>query len=84
VRVVDNTFDRRLEEARAVRRLPPRVVCRQLREQAGLSQDDIARVLGTTRVAVALWELGRRTPRPAMAVRYLAVLNRLATEATAP
>lgn len=73
----------RLEQARAVRRLPPPAARRQIREQAGLSQEDIARALGVTREAVVYWELGRRTPRPATAVRYLKLLDRLARESLA-
>jgi hypothetical protein len=47
---------------------------------AGLSQFDVARVIGVTREAVSYWEAGYRTPRPAHAVAYQALLNRLAAE----
>jgi transcriptional regulator with XRE-family HTH domain len=53
-----------------------------LRERAGLSQHEIADALGVTREAVALWEAGLRTPRPATASAYLAILERLAAEVT--
>ena len=33
------------------------------RESAGLTQDDVAAALGTSRQAVGYWEQGRRTPR---------------------
>jgi len=75
-------FEDILRRRAAQRRLPSPAARRQLREGAGLSQADVAGALGVTREAVARWELGDRTPRPAMAVRYLALLDRLAGEAT--
>jgi transcriptional regulator with XRE-family HTH domain len=74
------TLEQALELARARRRLPPPEARRLLRERAGLSQDDVARALGVTRAAVALWEQGSRTPRPVHLVPYLALLERLAAE----
>ncbi len=73
-------LERSLRGARARRELPPPAERRQIREGAGLSQIDVARVLGVTREAVALWELGRRTPRPDKALGYIALLDRLAAE----
>lgn len=81
VGVMNDALNRRLEQVRAVRRLPPPAARRQLREQAGLSQLDVARALDVTREAVALWEAGARTPRPETAITYLALLDRLAGEA---
>jgi DNA-binding transcriptional regulator YiaG len=46
-----------------------------------VSQQVVAQELGVTREAVARWELGQRTPRPQMAQRYLALLDRFAREA---
>ena len=70
-----------IARARAQRRLPAPVVRRQLRESLGLTQEDIAGAVGVTRSAVAYWELGRRTPQGETAAAYIAVLDRLATEA---
>jgi len=76
-----DTLTRRLEQARALRRLPSPAARRHLREQAGLSQHDIARELGVTREAVSLWEAGHHMPRPDTALAYLALLDRLSREA---
>jgi transcriptional regulator with XRE-family HTH domain len=53
---------------------------RELREQLGLSQADLADLLGVTQPAVAAWEAGRRAPtgRPA------AVLEQIADAFTGP
>jgi transcriptional regulator with XRE-family HTH domain len=75
-------FDRTLEFATARRRLPPPAARRQLRERAGISQQSVARELGVTREAVARWETGSRTPRPAVARAYLTLLDRLMRELT--
>ena len=48
---------------------------RALREQAGLTQAEVAGALGVSRVAVHLWETGQRTPRGDLAVRYLGLLH---------
>jgi transcriptional regulator with XRE-family HTH domain len=72
-----DAFERAIEQARIRRQLPPPAARRQLRERAGLSQRDIAQALGVTREAVALWELGARTPRPSTAGKYLVLLDRL-------
>jgi transcriptional regulator with XRE-family HTH domain len=56
-------------------------VRRHIRQQSGLSQLDVARALGVSREAIVYWEAGRRTPRPATAVAYLELLDRLAREA---
>ena len=76
-----DAIDAALARGRARQRLPGPAARLYLRERAGLSQQDVASALRVTREAVALWEAGRRTPRPARAVAYLAVLNRCAAEA---
>lgn len=58
--------------------LPPPNVRRALREAAGLSQEDIARAIGTSRQAVAHWEAGDRYPRPQHLRPYVEVLRLLA------
>jgi transcriptional regulator with XRE-family HTH domain len=77
----DGEMDAVLRLAGARRRLPPPAARRQLRERAGLSQETVGNALGVTREAVARWELGERTPRPATALAYLELLDRLAREA---
>lgn len=37
-----------------------------LRAERGLTQEDLAKMLGTTQVVVSSWETGRATPKPAM------------------
>ena len=51
---------------------------RQLRENANLSQDEIAAAVGVTQQAVALWETGQRLPRGDHAAAYGRLLRRLA------
>lgn len=53
---------------------------RALREAAGLSQDDIAREIGTTRAAVSRWESGDRFPRGAHLFAYAEILRALRKE----
>jgi len=62
------------------RRLPDPRSRRFLREQAGLTQTDLARVVSVARSTVAHWENGRRHPRGATLDRYAAVLERLKEE----
>lgn len=70
-------LDAALTHARR-RRLPDPGIRRLLPEQAGLSQDELAEVLGVSRPAVTRWELGQRTPRGDLAERYAAALDQLA------
>lgn len=55
--------------------LPSPEECRRIREDAGLSQQDVADVVGATRSAVGLWEQGRRKPRQHALRRYLKALD---------
>jgi DNA-binding transcriptional regulator YiaG len=48
---------------------------RQLREDAGLSQSDVARHLGVAASNVSRWEAGESRPRPAHAVALLELLD---------
>jgi DNA-binding transcriptional regulator YiaG len=50
---------------------------RQIREQAHLSQPEIAHAIGTSSTAVSQWEAGRRMPRGPAALRYAALLDEL-------
>jgi HTH-type transcriptional regulator/antitoxin MqsA len=73
-------LDQLLERAHVRRSLPEPQIRRLLRTRAGLSQSELADVLGVGRVAVTRWENGQRTPRGELAERYLALLERLARE----
>ncbi len=54
---------------------------RILRRRAGLSQQDVAGLVGVKRSAVARWERGTRTPRATALERYVQLLERLENEA---
>jgi DNA-binding transcriptional regulator YiaG len=60
---------------KARRELPPPETQRALRRAAGASLADVAKVVGTTRQAVSLWELGRRSPTGGRLDAYLEVLR---------
>ena len=62
------------------RELPAPAVRRALRQAAGVSQSEIAQVAGVTRQAVALWEVGQRTPRGPHLDSYVGVLRTLSKE----
>lgn len=51
-----------------------------IRESAGVSATEMARVIGCTRQAVRNWETGRRTPRGDHLTAYADLLNSLQTE----
>ena len=46
---------------------------REMREYAGLTQEELAARAGVIRLTVIRWETGRRTPRPAMLARVAEV-----------
>ena len=75
------TVDGLLERSRK-RRLPNPTIRRMLREEAGLTQQDIAETVGVKRSAVSRWEAGTRSPRSPAADRYADVLRGLAAAAT--
>ncbi|MFE4258262.1 telomere-associated protein Tap [Streptomyces sp. NPDC056883] len=58
--------------------LPAPAERRRLREAAGLSQDQIAKVLQARREAVGNWEAGRTEPRPPKRAAYARLLEGLA------
>jgi DNA-binding transcriptional regulator YiaG len=60
---------------RSARHLPPPATCRALRESAGLSTEQLARILGVTRQAVSNWETGNRVPRGPQLAAYLEALT---------
>jgi transcriptional regulator with XRE-family HTH domain len=49
----------------------------KLRERAGLSQSELARLTGVTPGAICRWEAGERTPSEAAAVAYAKALRRV-------
>lgn len=50
---------------------------RNLREAAGLSQQELADAIGVTRQAISHWEVGTRTPRGALLDRYVDAIRAL-------
>lgn len=61
----------------ARRALPAPAMCRAIRVSAGLTQADVAEILGVSRETVARWELGTRAPRGEILLRYLDLLDTL-------
>ncbi len=64
-----------LAVGRAKRRLPSPAVRHMIRRQAGVTQEDVARLLGVSRPSVTRWESGLRSPRGDVLRRYLDVLS---------
>lgn len=62
---------------RARHALPEPAIRRAIRHAAGASLADVAAVVGVTRQAVSLWELGQRTPRGAALSSYVTTLRAL-------
>jgi DNA-binding transcriptional regulator YiaG len=54
---------------------------RQIREAAHLSQSELARSVGVDNTTLCRWESGERFPRGEAALRYAALLDRLAKAA---
>lgn len=69
-----------LADARRRRSLPPPTVRRLLRERAGLTQSEVAGVLGVGRPAATRYETGTRGPRGEVRLAYVDLLERLAGE----
>jgi DNA-binding transcriptional regulator YiaG len=57
--------------------LPPPAVRRTLRHAAGASIGEVATVVGVSRQAVSMWELGQRSPSVENLGRYVTVLHAL-------
>ncbi|MGY4280754.1 telomere-associated protein Tap [Streptomyces sp. M18.1] len=64
--------------------LPSPAERRRLRDAAGLSQAQVAKVLDTRRETVASWESGRNEPRPPQRAAYARLLEKLAERFPAP
>lgn len=73
-------LDQVLAHARARHSLPSPRARRLIRERAGLSQADLAAVLGVSEAAISRWEAGLRFPRRPALDAYAQVLARLAEE----
>jgi DNA-binding transcriptional regulator YiaG len=58
-------------------RLPDPQEQLRLRNGAGLSQRDLASLMGVTRVSVSYWERGRNEPSGENRTRYVAVMDEL-------
>jgi transcriptional regulator with XRE-family HTH domain len=71
-------IDHLLTEARRRRSLPPPAIRRLLRKHAGLTQAEVATVLGVRRPAVTRYETGARDPRGEVRLAYVELLERLA------
>lgn len=76
---MDDALDALLARQARLRRLPDPSIRRALREHHGLSQGQLADLLGVDRASVSRYESGERSPRAAVAERYLDVLERLAS-----
>lgn len=76
--VTDTAQDRTAEEVRALRRvawLVRKGLLAQMREEAGLSQSDVARFMGIAPSNVSRWESGTARPRADRAVELLRLLE---------
>jgi len=72
-----------LHRLQAARRAGASGSARRIRQAAGLSQAEVAAVLGVAQTTVASWETGRRVPRGPAAVRYGRLLEELARDSAA-
>ncbi|CCK32971.1 putative telomere-binding protein (plasmid) [Streptomyces davaonensis JCM 4913] len=78
-----NAVDALLEQV-AQDDLPPPAERKRLREAAGLSQAQVAKVTATRREAVGNWESGKTEPRPPQRAAYARLLDGLAARFPAP
>lgn len=75
-----NAVSNLLADARRRQDLPAPALRRLLREQAGLSQAEVAAVIGVGRPSVTRYESGERSPRGPGRLAYIDLLERLAQE----
>jgi transcriptional regulator with XRE-family HTH domain len=64
-------------KVRARRRLPPARERRLRRLRSGLSELDVAKVVGVDRSTISRWESGQREPRGEMLTNYVNFLDAL-------
>jgi DNA-binding transcriptional regulator YiaG len=69
------------ERLQAVRTRIKSGEARQIREAARLTQSELARSVGVDHTTLCRWESGERLPRGEAALRYAALLDRLAKAA---
>jgi DNA-binding XRE family transcriptional regulator len=74
------TVDTVLDRARRRRTLPPPAMRRLLRDQWGLTQGEVAGLVGVSRECISRYENGSREPRGPLRDKYVALLDRLARE----
>ena len=65
-----------VEQVRIAKQFSPRVA-KAIRESAGVSQQQLATELRVTRVCVARWEDGSRSPREPQLSAYVELLRQL-------
>lgn len=51
------------------------MVCKSIRESKNMTQEDIAKYLGVTRSAVAMWETGQSLPRADLLPKLAKILE---------
>ena len=65
---------------RLVRSLPSPALRRSIREDAGLTQEDVATALGVSRAIVSRWEAGLRRPPGRRLTDYAQLLKELQSD----
>jgi DNA-binding transcriptional regulator YiaG len=70
-------LDKLLARAKRRQALPLPAECRQLRVRVGISQAELAAVVGVTAPTLSRWETGARKPYGWMRDSYLAALDRI-------
>src|SRR5262245_43260733 len=73
-------FDSLIKKAKRRRDLPSPGERRLIRNQAKLTQQNLAEALGSDRASLSRWESGQRSPRGAMLDAYASLLERLKRE----
>ena len=76
-------FDRFIEQAVLRRKLPPASHRRAIREQSCMTQHEVGKAVGASRVAICRYESGEREPHGVVRERYALLLDRLRREVLA-
>ncbi len=66
-----------LRQRRAPVQLPPPDQRKAIRMAYGVSQNDVASVLGVSRLTVSMWERGETDPKPEHARKYSELLEQM-------
>ncbi|UAL31531.1 helix-turn-helix domain-containing protein [Nocardioides rotundus] len=72
-----------IADVRAARRLPSHNMARAIRENASVTQQQLADAVGVHRVTLARWEAGTTLPRGKLRARYARLLAELQRELAA-